>query len=197
MAIRFQCGACTQPIEVDDEWASKPVLCPFCRKAITAPAQSTLPEEAAIGQASPLRDTGAVPAVPPPLPYSGTASPNHVATAALVLAVLEALFLIIAVQVIRANRLEAEEFMKAVSSAKDFAGMFEAQNEYLKARGGYPPWLMTYVMLQMAALLNWFPLVVCAIIGVTRPMRRMRAVFALVIAGLVPLLFFCGLLIRA
>lgn len=42
MAIRFQCPSCEQPIEIDDEWAEKPVACPFCRKTVTAPVGSTL-----------------------------------------------------------------------------------------------------------------------------------------------------------
>ena len=35
-------------------------------------------------------------------------------------------------------------------------------------------------------------LVVCAIVGATRPLRRRRAVAALCVSGLVPLLFCCA-----
>lgn len=40
MAIQFQCVACRQPIEVDDEMADQAVTCPYCRKVVTAPAVS-------------------------------------------------------------------------------------------------------------------------------------------------------------
>ncbi len=42
MAIQFACPACQQPIEVDDEWANQTVSCPYCRRIVRAPAQSTL-----------------------------------------------------------------------------------------------------------------------------------------------------------
>jgi hypothetical protein len=40
MAIRFACPSCRQPIEVDDNWANQSVGCPYCKKVVTAPAQS-------------------------------------------------------------------------------------------------------------------------------------------------------------
>lgn len=40
MAIQFQCAACGQPIEVDDEMAHQAVTCPYCRKVVTAPQVS-------------------------------------------------------------------------------------------------------------------------------------------------------------
>ena len=41
MSIQFLCPACSQPIEIDDEWSARPVACPYCRKTITAPESST------------------------------------------------------------------------------------------------------------------------------------------------------------
>lgn len=42
MAIQFNCPGCRQPVEVDDEWASQHVACPFCQRVVTAPAASTI-----------------------------------------------------------------------------------------------------------------------------------------------------------
>jgi hypothetical protein len=53
MAIQFQCPSCGQPIEIDDEWAGQEVSCPFCRKVVTAPANSTW-HATRIPQAAPL-----------------------------------------------------------------------------------------------------------------------------------------------
>lgn len=43
MAIRFACPSCHQPIEVDDNWANQSVGCPYCKKVVTAPAESSWP----------------------------------------------------------------------------------------------------------------------------------------------------------
>jgi hypothetical protein len=43
MAIRFQCPACSQPIEVDDADANHQVVCFYCRAVVTAPAVSHPP----------------------------------------------------------------------------------------------------------------------------------------------------------
>ena len=75
MTIRFQCGSCSQPIEVDDEWSAKPVACPYCRKTVTAPIESTLGDPAAFQAATPIETVrpGVQPvpihpdATPPPL----------------------------------------------------------------------------------------------------------------------------------
>ena len=42
MAIQFSCPSCRQPIEVDDDWANQEVSCPFCKKVVTAPEDTTL-----------------------------------------------------------------------------------------------------------------------------------------------------------
>ena len=42
MAIQFNCPGCRQPVEVDDEWAGEHVSCPFCKRVVTVPAESTI-----------------------------------------------------------------------------------------------------------------------------------------------------------
>lgn len=64
MAIRFRCGQCSQPIEVDDPLAGKLARCPYCTAVVNVPATSTLMEEP-IATARPL----------PPLPPGGSSSP--------------------------------------------------------------------------------------------------------------------------
>ena len=41
MAIQFSCRGCEQPIEVDDAYAGKAALCPYCRTEVTVPSAST------------------------------------------------------------------------------------------------------------------------------------------------------------
>lgn len=68
MAIRFPCPSCRQPIEIDDEWAGQPVGCPYCRKAVQAPAQSQWPPSD-IPVATPVQ--GGLRQPPPPPPPHG------------------------------------------------------------------------------------------------------------------------------
>jgi len=67
MAIQFQCSACRQPIEVDDQFANQQAVCPFCRKVITVPASSSL-AAGSIPEARPsdLAGVGSPPPVPMP-----------------------------------------------------------------------------------------------------------------------------------
>lgn len=41
MAIQFACPSCTQPIEVDDTYAGRNAICPYCRREVVVPASST------------------------------------------------------------------------------------------------------------------------------------------------------------
>ena len=65
MPIRFTCPGCQQPIEVDDEWASQQVGCPYCRKVVSAPAESTLRMDA-VPTATGGADDAFAPPPPPP-----------------------------------------------------------------------------------------------------------------------------------
>ncbi len=73
MAIQFACAACQQPIEVDDAWANQTVSCPYCRRVVLAPAQSTLqldmvPPASKPGMAGTAPGSGDFTAMPPPPP---------------------------------------------------------------------------------------------------------------------------------
>jgi hypothetical protein len=63
MAIRFSCPSCQQPIEVDDDWGGQSVACPYCRRVVSAPAQSSWPP-GDVPVASPAQ-TGFSPPPPP------------------------------------------------------------------------------------------------------------------------------------
>lgn len=58
MAIQFHCPGCQQPIEVDQEYAGQTAACPYCRRVVSVPLQSTLSPWAAV-QARPAGDVAA------------------------------------------------------------------------------------------------------------------------------------------
>lgn len=81
MAIQFQCGGCQQPIEVDDQFANRQAVCPFCRAVVVVPPQTSLgvppgdpsirmPDEAG-GVTPPGGAPPPLPPVPPPTAPSG------------------------------------------------------------------------------------------------------------------------------
>jgi hypothetical protein len=193
MAIRFQCSACSQPIEVDDEWASRAVACPYCRKTITAPAESTLGNLSEIPTATPLTSPAEQPAPPaaqPPFQPAGEPHPNRIAVVALVLALAAMALVIMYLQVLASHQAEIESFYKPGMS---FGDQMEAFSEYLQSQqGSIPAWVIALSLLPITAGLCWIAAVVCAIIAVRHPQRRGLAVAALLIVGGVPLLLCCG-----
>jgi hypothetical protein len=44
MAIQFHCPGCSQPIEVDDVHAGQAAACPYCRRVVSVPTESSLGE---------------------------------------------------------------------------------------------------------------------------------------------------------
>ncbi|MBL8878581.1 MAG: hypothetical protein JNG88_05620 [Phycisphaerales bacterium] len=87
MPIQFRCIQCDQPIEVDDAYARQAVTCPYCRRVVTAPEQSTLVQSAIPAARPSNAEPGAAAAyaqygtVPPPPPFS-VAATNPAARAA-------------------------------------------------------------------------------------------------------------------
>ena len=192
MTIRFHCGSCSQPIEVDDEWASKIVACPYCRKTVSAPAASTIEGLTDIPVASPLAPHQ-VQAGPTeqPIPNAGLRpqdKPNTVALAALILASCLLVVLAAITYVGYTHRLEWEDFAKSMMENGDYSQAFD----YFESRGGVPRWMIVIGALEVGGGLLWLASLVCGVIGVRHPQRRRLAVAALVIAGIVPLFFCCG-----
>ena len=197
MAIRFQCSACSQPIEVDDEWALRTVACPYCRKTVTAPGGSTLPELSEIPTASPLAPREAGVLHPPAAGESTGAlasSPNRVAVVAFGLACGLVLLTCLYLMVFSAHRLELEDLARPEQT---FAENLQAFNEYVDQQGGrVPGWMVAMAVLPLSAVLVWIATLVCGMVGVRRAPRRAWALAALVIAGMVSVFFCCGGVIR-
>lgn len=78
MAIRFACPSCGQPIEIDDEWAGQSVACPYCRRVVNAPRESSWPPGnvpvAAPAAASTAGHQPTFGGITPPLPPGGAAT---------------------------------------------------------------------------------------------------------------------------
>lgn len=205
MVIRFHCASCSQPIEVDAEWALKAVSCPYCRKTVTAPAESqiddvsriptaapavktTMPHEATGRSLSPDPRFGVTPVV-------GGVQRNGAAMAAFILACA---LLACTLSIVVLFRAHSDE-MKAIQQQTERLiaqgkGIFEStQQPWLDQFGGQmPPWLLAASGFYLMSLAFWVAALVCAIIGVRRLYRRHLAITALVIVVIVPLFLCCG-----
>lgn len=205
MVIRFYCASCSQPIEVDAEWALKPVACPYCRKTVTAPAESQIDDvnripTAARAAKSTALDGTTVPLGSPdprlaPAPDAGDVPRNATAVAAFI---LSCVLLACSLSLIVLFRVHADDMKgiqqkteKLMAQGKGFLEF--TQQPLLDQFGGeIPAWLAAAAMLQMISVAIWVAVIVCSIIGLRRPYRRRLAASALAIAVALPLFLCCG-----
>lgn len=192
MTIRFQCGSCSQPIEVDDEWSSKPVACPYCRKTVTAPMESTLGDPAQFQAATPIAanavEVGAGLLQPEAVPVRQQR--NVIAIVALCLAVLS-LGLLFAVRLVLAGHVTELEGLERATSSVASAERTKIYMEFMEANPDAMGWMVLMGMLILGWLASNLAAIICAIIAIRRPVRRGIAMAALAI-GFVPILFFLG-----
>lgn len=194
MAIRFLCAACSQPIEVDDGWASRLVACPYCRKTVTAPSQSTLTDFSAIPVASALgasRDAVAVSGGSLPARSAGS---NPLALVAFGLSCLMMALLAIFWITVSAHTLELADFEREFrQGAGDSASQLNAMMEYARRHGGqFPRWLIAAGLLQVAVLALCVAAATCGVLAVRHKPRRGLAIVALVGSGAILLVMGVG-----
>lgn len=199
MAIRFTCPGCSQPIEVDDNLALRPVACFYCRRTVTVPHESTLPEPSNIPVAR-ASESGMTIATPPPsaveygygrIPQTGRHS--HLGLVAIVLISLSALMVIGNVLVIRANRTEYRK-MTEILQKEGFSGFLEAQAELVEKNGGQlPSWMMLSSGLTFSSFACWLAGMICALVGMRGVYgHREKAAGALIGGGIVLIFICCG-----
>lgn len=200
MAIRFHCSQCGQAIEIDDEWAQREVACPYCEKTIRAPAASTIGQPSEMPTASPISEGQITPdsvpgMAPPPVP---PASSNRLAVVSLVLGCAVLVQVVWAGMILAGHSMEFEMVQeRAEELRKEGMGQVQASQkalaEFYKDYGGMPPgWMIASGSLFLTSLLTWLATLICALIAVRRPVGRGFAVAALLLAGLIPILFCCG-----
>ncbi len=189
MAIQFHCPGCRQPVEVDDEWAGKLVACPYCRRTVTAPAESSV-DISAIPAAKPLSVGAGSPGAAATMAWGAGAaavepSRNLVALVGLCLAVAAWAAYVVGNVII-------------VSHAKDLlAGSASpaAMREQLMAKFATNPpgWFIGTLLLLMVSLGLWVGGIVCSLIGLRLPQRRSLAITGMVLCGVYLLLLVVGI----
>lgn len=200
MAIQFQCPGCGQPVEVDDEWASRPVACPYCRRTVTAPAESTYRTETSPPVASPIAPPPTAERLTHQAPRPGAfirssvASKNTCAVWALAMSCVAlgcflAVYLTIASEV--RKRLGPSPTQEEVQQA-----VMDWQNEVLdQSRSGRLSAVHAGMTIGMLATCGaWVAGVVLAVIALQQPARRRIAIAAVVVSGILPLFICSGVL---
>lgn len=205
MVIRFHCASCSQPIEVDAEWALKAVSCPYCRKTVTAPVESQIDDVSRIPTAAPavqsaMPDEASGTSLSPDpqfeaTPFVGGVQHNGAALAAFILACALLACTLSIVVLFRAHSDEMnavqQQTEKLLAEGK---GLFEStQQPWLDQFGGQPPlWFLAASGFYLMSLALWVAALVCAIIGLRRFYRRHLAIAAMAILVIVPLFLCCG-----
>ena len=208
MVIRFQCSACSRPIEVDDEWGGKPVACPYCAETVTAPRESTLDEGAvpihpeiaqdefadapSRGNDRPETDgwvhgdnaTGVAPAV-----TTGTHAPQtprrNVPAIVSIIALsvtIASIFAGVLVSVSYAPELKA--FEEQMGPSPDIAQSQAVMEELFARNGGAPPsWLLGLLLAWFCGVSSCFIGVIAGGLGLQVQHQRPLAVISLVLCS--------------
>ena len=205
MVIRFLCASCSQPIEVDAEWALKPVACPYCRKTVTAPTESQIDDVSRIPTAERAVKTSLPDAAPgtslspdprfEAAPGVGGAQHNGAAMAAIILACALLACTLAIVVLFRAHSDEMRAIQQQTEGLiAQETGVFESTHQaWLDQFGGQMPvWLLAVTVFYMMSLAFWVAALVCGIIGLRGLYRRHLATKALAIVVIVPLFLCCG-----
>lgn len=189
MVIRFQCPACNQPIEVDGEWANRTVACPYCRRHVAAPEESTLDDAANVPMADPLQLEHPVGSAHE-TPYGQMSPVRQKNTVALIALVLACTTPGLMVAVFVAMAAWAPELMKPANAAEGTQNQFEMVQKYIDDNGGQPPgWMIAIDLLGLGAMACWAASVLCGIVGLFNPHRRGYAIIALGISGFLLIAF--------
>ncbi len=189
MTVRFLCNNCQQPIEIDDEWASKQVACPFCRKTISAPAESTFVEAEQVPVASPVRPTGGFADDPSSTGVAVRPASNRLAVVAFALACCTMGMLAGHIVFGIMYSTEILEFLNEIQSLEASSeSSFDAMLKYTNLHGGsLPSWILILGLLDVVLLASCFGSVVCGLMAIRRPAGRRLAWASLAICGVVPI----------
>jgi hypothetical protein len=205
MAIQFHCPLCSQPIEVDDEWAAKPVACPYCSQTVTAPESSTIDVGAPPPVASPAGAVQGQTEVEPRRVYGPATSPSAFAQAvqpsqhsnayapwALGLS-CTALVILILVQSLLGSQI-AQRVGPSPTPDELEQAMLDLQRDMMDqiAAGEIPTWGSAMILGSLLVLVLWVVGLVLAIVAICKPTRRRMAIAALIACGLTPVMFCVG-----
>lgn len=169
------------------------VACPYCRRTITAPRETILPETGDVAEARP----GAVIAPPtanPAAPIRAVPMPtrNGPMIAAAVLLGISLASLVGYFMVFAGHSQELAQMMPT-TFPPDMAAIGKAQQRLLEEYGGIPPWMLALGAFEVTAGLAWLGAVVCGIVGVTgRRPRKGTAITVLVLSCVMPVVACCG-----
>lgn len=186
MSIRFQCQSCSQPIEVDDEWAGKTVACPFCSATINAPDQSTLTDFEHIPTASPIVVSSAEAFVSHPASTDQPAPKrNRVAVVSLVLTGLFIFLQIVGAMIVSPHSIEIIDMQeKYQASDQSTDAQMRVLNDFVSHYGGeMPGWFIAYLLILLTSIPVFLAAIICAIIGIRHTHRRSLATTSLVICS--------------
>ncbi|NOS99119.1 MAG: hypothetical protein HOP29_00650 [Phycisphaerales bacterium] len=181
MAVQFECPSCRNPIEIDDPWAGRTVACPYCRNAVTAPAQSTYTASDAPAPARAVQPSK-------PLAEGSLAAPgarrNPIAVWAFVISFTSVAFLVVGAILLE---------MRLLEEVGTHASPEDINKHILKFADPrnpdrWPVWFTSIMAMVFVGVLLWVAGLVCSVIGFREPRNRGFAVAGLCLSFALPLL---------
>lgn len=164
------------------------VACPFCRKTVTAPAESTLDDPAGVPMATPVATAHAAPDGAPLM--APAPSRNVLALIALIASGCVIVCFGAGTMIAISHSLEIADIAERLSDVEGEGSQMGAMMDYMESQGGVmPAWLVTLTALQLAGLSACLVAIVCGLLGMRNPHRRSMAATALIISGGVVMLF--------
>lgn len=175
MSIQFSCPQCSQPIEIDDQWAMQPVACPYCRNTVKAPAHSSYIAPTEVPKARTIDTIASAQDAPPGV---DAASRNVIAIWALGLSALWLISYLVGSTVI------AMYMFEGVGEDATREEIMRNFNENVQA-GNLPAEVLAGGLFVFLAVAFWVGGLICAILGMRVRRRRgfVLASFALLALG--------------
>ncbi len=179
MVVQFLCPACSQPLEIDDQWAGKPVSCPYCCRTVTTPSESTLdqsaiPQATGLLEADGLTSPAAEQMAPPEIPTTSHPLAGwSLALGAAAVAVFIGMNIVLGMD---------PEVQRTIGGAQTTREVQERMMEQM-ASGNMPSWFLTTVIGGLLIFGLWLAGLVCGFIALSKPGPRRKAHLGLLLCG--------------
>lgn len=185
MVLQFLCPSCGHPIEIDDEWATQSVACPYCRNTVTAPAESNFVSPSSVPEARPFGVGTDGTVLQPP---SDDSRGNRAAVIGFGLSCLWLMSHMIT------GAWFGPKFEELIGPDGDPRELRDYIYEHMQ-QGTLPDWIWTCVLMVVISLVLWVSGLICSIVGMKSPARRRLSIVAFGILALGPLFLCAGLFV--
>ena len=185
MVLQFLCPSCGHPIEIDDEWSSQSVACPYCRNTVTAPAESNFVPPTTVPEARPFDlDPG-----PDRTVFTPPSDDTRGNRAALLGFGLSCLWVVSYLMLGWWFEPQIADLMGPDGDPRELQNYINEQMQ----QGTLPDWMRNFALVSLLTMVLWLAGLICSIVGMRCAARRRFSIAAFAILALGPLFLCAGL----